>query len=133
MDKNQQKQLTVFGYGLPVILTFLAVVHGRKHSWDMVSTVMIAAAVAVLVLGLFFRLWLAVIFRYWMRMAHAIGQVVTVLILGFVFCLIFVPAGIVLKMLGKDLLNRQQDPKVLSYWIKREECNNDQLEYTRQY
>lgn len=133
MDRTQQKQLTVFGYGLPLILVFLGMLRAFKHGWGIFSLIFFVTAGVVLILALLFRPWLAVIFKYWMIVAHGIGQVVTVIVLTFIFYLVFMPVGILLRVLGRDLLKRAQDPQALSYWIKRQKSEGDPMEYKRQF
>jgi hypothetical protein len=49
------------------------------------------------------------------------------------FYLIFGIAGIVLRLLGKDLLDQKIDPKAVSYWIDKDQVDFDKNNYTRQF
>ena len=131
MDQQQQKQLKVFGYGLPLILAALGLRHGFKHGWDPLSWVLISLAVLVLVITIFNRPLLVKIFKAWMKIAHFIGTVVTGGILIFLFYAIFTPVAIILRLAGKDYMSRRVDKQASSYWIQR---NNDEgKEYTKQF
>ena len=55
----------------------------------------------------------------WMSFAFALGWVNTRIILGLVFYLIFTPAGLVLRLLGKDPLGLRFDRHATTYWVKR--------------
>ncbi len=55
----------------------------------------------------------------WMSFAFALGWINTRIILGLVFFLIFTPAGLVIRMLGKDPLRLRFDRQARSYWVKR--------------
>jgi len=59
---------------------------------------------------------LAPIERAWMKLAEAIGSVMTVVILTLAFVFVFTPMGIVLRLLGKDLLGLKPDKTLPSYW-----------------
>lgn len=50
------------------------------------------------------------------RFGHAIATVLTVLLLGLLFVLVFVPGRIVLVLLRRDPLHRRPDPARASYW-----------------
>ena len=134
MDKQQQKQLKVFGYGLPLILAFLGARHGLKHSWDTLSFSLLALAVVLLAIALWSKPLLLKIFGYWMKVAHAIGAVVTTVILVVVYYVVFTPVACVLRLMGKDFMCRRLDKAAVSYWSAR---NNSlqptQQEYTKQF
>jgi hypothetical protein len=55
----------------------------------------------------------------WMTFAFALGWVNTRLILGIVFYLIFTPAGLVMRLLGKDPLVLRFDRQATTYWVRR--------------
>ena len=75
-----------------------------------------ALAIAFLVLALAWPRLLAPIERGWMKLAEAIGSVMTVVILTLAFILVFTPMGLVLRLLGKDLLGLKPDRKLQTYW-----------------
>ena len=131
MDKQQEKQLRVFGYGLPVICLFLAwrqyAKQGAVNGW---CAGLVMAAIVVIGMALFAKPWLKVLFNYWMKVAHGIGLVVTTLILTAVFFIVFTPIALVLRIMGKDLLQLRDKNKKGSYWLKREAKLTD---YSRQF
>lgn len=59
---------------------------------------------------------LAPIERGWMKLAEAIGSVMTVVILTLAFIVVFTPMGLILRLLGKDLLGVKPDRKLQTYW-----------------
>ena len=40
--------------------------------------------------------------------------------MGVVFFVVVTPIGLVMKIMGKDLLNKKYDEKKISYWKKRD-------------
>ena len=131
MDKQQQKQLKVFGFGLPFILALLGLRHGFKHAWDMLSFILLAIAGIVLAIALWNKPLLVKIFKVWMKGARTIGFVVTGAILIVLYYFIFTPTAMVLRWMGKDFMFRRWDKEAGSYWITRN--NSDQQEYTKQF
>ena len=56
----------------------------------------------------------------WMKIAHALGSVMTYILLTLTFYLMITPIGLVMKIIGKDPLNRKFDKDTQTYWVKRE-------------
>ena len=67
----------------------------------------------------------------WMRFAHLLGWVNTRILLGLFFYLVITPVGIVMRMFGKDLLERKIDRDSASYWTSREKEKIPQERYER--
>lgn len=58
-------------------------------------------------------------FRLWMVAVFPIGFVVSHLAIGLVFYLVITPIGLVMRLLGRDPLERKFDRSAQSYWIRR--------------
>jgi hypothetical protein len=52
----------------------------------------------------------------WMGLAQVLGWFNTRVILVILFYLVFTPIGLVLRLGGKDILERQIDPEAKTYW-----------------
>lgn len=48
-----------------------------------------------------------------------IGPVVAVVVMGLIFCLVFLPLGLIFRMMGRDELKRDIDPSMDSYWSQK--------------
>ncbi|MEO5335298.1 MAG: hypothetical protein H7841_00180 [Magnetospirillum sp. WYHS-4] len=57
--------------------------------------------------------------RAWFRFGMLLHKVMTPLIMGLMFFGAFLPTGLIMRALGKDLLHLKFDPKADSYWIER--------------
>jgi hypothetical protein len=75
-----------------------------------------ALAVLFLVWGLALPRTLAPIERVWMAFSRALSVVMTYVILTVVFFLVITPMGLLLRLMGKDLLQLRFDPAKESYW-----------------
>ena len=73
------------------------------------------------------------VFRLWMRLARAIGEVFSRIALAIVFYLIFSPVGILLRILKKDLLDQRMEPDKNSYWTLRKPPEQDKGRYLKQF
>ena len=67
-------------------------------------------------------------FRVWMLFGNIIGWLNTRIILGIVFYLVFLPVGLLFKLLGKDLLSRKIDTKLETYKIMNMNTNKNNME-----
>ncbi len=130
MKQQQQKQLKVFGYGLPLILAALGARHAFKYSWDLLSLSLSLLALSILGIAIWNKPLLAKLFGYWMKGAHFIGSMVTGIILTILYYIVFVPIACVLKLRGKDFMNRDWKKEVSSYWMVR---SPQQQEYKQQF
>jgi hypothetical protein len=132
IDK-EKKNLLVFGYGLALILSVIAVNLWWEHGLRWTHAVLLSGIVTVILLTAFRRDLLKRFYARWMRVAHVIGAVVTGVILSLVFYAVFVPVGIVLRLLRKDFLDRGFDDRVRSYWLKRKHEDFSLERYTQQF
>lgn len=68
------------------------------------------------------------VFILWTKIGHVLGWINTRLLLGIVFYLVIAPIGMVLKLMGKDPLNRKFDKSGLSYRVESKQPGVDKLE-----
>jgi len=128
---KEKRDLLVFGYGLTFILIFIAWRIMKHHGPLTINFLFLLVSAFVLVIT-FLRLpALKTIYKYWMKGAHFIGNVITGIILSILFYFIFTPVGIIARMLRKDLLDKKLQPERDSYWIKRKQ-EEFQKEHFRQ-
>lgn len=64
----------------------------------------------------------------WLKFGHILGWINTRIILGVVFFVIFLPASLLLQLLGRDPMKRRLDPSAPSYRIPSKSSPKDQLE-----
>lgn len=58
--------------------------------------------------------------RLWFNFGELLHRIVTPVILGVVYLTTIIPVGLVMRMLGKDPLQRSFEPDRESYWIDRD-------------
>ena len=63
-------------------------------------------------------------YRLGMRVSHGLGRIVAPLLLGVIFFLVLTPLGLLLRLLGKDLLRLRRDPAARSYWQPAPEASD---------
>ena len=130
---KEKKNLIVFGYGLAVILLFISYRIWSHQGWTAIHAALIPLALMfVLITAVNFQ-WLKPVYTQWMKLAHVLGAIVTGIILSLMFYLVFGVAGIILRVMRKDLLDRTLEPERTSYWINRTDHLFEREHYTKQY
>lgn len=72
------------------------------------------------------------IYRFWMTLSFALGEIFTKIILIFTFYFLFTPLGLVFRIFKKDLLDQKIDKGTQSYWKKYEKIT-DKSRYENQF
>ena len=68
----------------------------------------------------------------WMSAGEPIGWSVTAIAMLLVFYLAVTPVGLLMRLAGKDPMQRRLDPQAATYWIKRDPVT-DKKRYFRQF
>ena len=71
-----------------------------------------------LVLGLFNSKILTPLNKLWFKFGIFLGKIISPIIMGIIFFLVVTPIGLIMRLLGKDLLNLKYN-KDKSYWIEK--------------
>ena len=58
--------------------------------------------------------------RLWAKFGIILGSIIAPIVMGVVFFLVITPIGLVMKIIGKDLLSINYDKKKETYWVKRD-------------
>lgn len=102
------------------VIAFWPAIRGGQVRWWTV-----AAALILLILALSRPRILHVANRLWMKLALLISKVTNPVILALMYCLAFVPIGMMMRLSGKDPLRRRFDKSVSTYWIERRPAGPD--------
>ena len=64
----------------------------------------------------------------WMKFAFALSKITTPIILGLIFFVVFLPVALIMKVIGRDPMNRNIDPSATTYKKTSEAISADNLE-----
>ena len=56
--------------------------------------------------------------KLWFKLGMFLGKIISPIIMGIIFFLVVTPTGLIMRILGKDLLNLKYNKKQ-SYWIEK--------------
>ena len=62
--------------------------------------------------------------KIWMKFGLILGKIVSPIVMGFIFFGVVTPTGIIMRLLGKDLLNLKKNSNK-TYWIQKDNKNNN--------
>jgi predicted membrane metal-binding protein len=103
-------------FGLVFVVVFLLIAlwplldGGSPRIWSLV------VAGAILLLALVAPAFLAPLNRLWTKFGLLLHRVVNPVVLGLMFYIAVVPVALIMRLVGKDPLNRRFDPQADSYW-----------------
>ena len=59
--------------------------------------------------------------KLWFKFGLLIGSIVAPIVITLVYFVAVIPTGLIIRLLGKDLLKQKIDKNANSYWIERKE------------
>lgn len=107
-----------FGWTFTTVFV-LAGVYGLWRGGAGIAWLFVLAAATALV-TLTRAQWLEPLNRAWMAFGAALNRVVSPVVLGVIYFGVFTPAGIVMRLCGRDAMRRRFEPAAPSYWVKRD-------------
>ena len=85
---------------------------GEIRIWSIVLSLIF------LTLGLLNSIILTPLNKIWFKFGIILGKIISPIIMGVIFFLVVTPIGLLMRLLGKDLLNLKYN-KNKSYWIEK--------------
>ena len=119
LNKSKIKMSSNRNFGLVFFFVFLIVSlwpllnEGSFRIWSIII------AIIFLILGLINSKLLTPLNILWFKFGLFLGSIVSPIVMGIVFFLVITPTGFIMKIMGKDLLNKKYDHEKKSYWINR--------------
>ena len=96
-----------------LIVSLWPLLHGNEiRSWSLILSFVF------LILGLLNSKILTPLNKAWIKLGDILGRIIAPIVMGIVFFLVVTPIGILMKVLGKDVLSLKLT-KENSYWINR--------------
>ena len=105
-------------FGIVFFVVFLIIaIYPLIHSGD-VRLWSVIISIIFLVLGLLNSKILTPLNRLWFKLGIFLGKIISPIIMGIIFFLVVTPTGLIMRLLGKDVLNLKYN-KNKSYWIEK--------------
>jgi hypothetical protein len=120
MNKNNIKISSNKSFGIVFFIFFLIVSiyplidGGVLRVWSLVISAIF------LILGLLNSKFLTPLNKLWFKFGILLGAIVSPIVMGIVFFIVVTPISLIMKILGKDILNLKKN-KNQSYWVDKSE------------
>ena len=59
----------------------------------------------------------------WFKFGKLLGSIVAPIVMGIVFFAVITPTGLIMKIIGKDLLKKKFNKNKKTYWLKYEKSS----------
>ena len=118
-SETEVKQLRSFGFivgGGFAIIALWPTVFRNEHP----RLVILILAGLLLLLAILLPRSLRPAYRVWMALGHVLGWVNTRIILSVMFYILFMPVGLVMRLLGKDPMLRKFERNIDTYRVIRQ-------------
>jgi len=105
-------------FGIVFFVVFLLIaIYPLANSEDMRIWSLIISSI-FLILGVLNSKILTLLNRLWFKFGIFLGKIVSPLVMGAIFFFVVTPIGLIMRILGKDLLNLKYNLNK-SYWIEK--------------
>lgn len=127
-----KKQLHVFIVGLSIILLVFS---GKLYKADNIKSAFLCIAIACLLIIIYLikKDFVIKFYIVWMQCISFVGMFVTGFLIVLLFYFVFSPVGIFLRLIRKDILNLNKNPKLKTYWIDKPQNEFKKENYERQF
>lgn len=104
----------LFGLVLPFLLNFSY----RLWPWIL--------GAALVIPGLLLPAILAPVYKAWMWLGLALNKIVSPIVLGALFFLVFLPYGVVMRLMGRDPLHLKLEPDSTTYRVHSSDISDSE-------
>lgn len=88
--------------------------------WFTLGYLYLGQAAIFAALALVYPVMLAPLNRFWTKFGFLISRLMSPLVLAMIFFVVVTPIGLLMRLLGKDMLRLKRAPRARSYWIERD-------------
>jgi len=115
-----RRELALFGLLWLIFFAIGGIVLFRRDAPLILAVAAWAAAVLVPAVGWLVPAWMRIVYLGMSLVTFPIGLVVSYLLMAAIYYLLLTPVGLLMRMAGRDPMNRQFDARADSYWTARE-------------
>jgi Saxitoxin biosynthesis operon protein SxtJ len=127
-----KRDLKIFAVLLIVFFTLVAGWQYFRHDRPMTAAIVFATAVVLGTVCYISPTVSRYVYVGWMIAVFPIGWVMSHVILAAAFYGVFTPFGLVMRLFGRDPMQRRFDPDATTYWVRRTAQSKPE-QYFRQF
>ncbi len=110
-------------FGIVFFIVFLIISIYPLLNAESVRYWSLIVSLIFLILGIFNSGLLTPLNKLWMRFGILLGNIISPIIMSFIFFLVLTPTGLLLKLFNKDILKLKRNNDK-TYWIFKDNKNN---------
>ena len=111
-------------FGLVFFIVFLLIAFWPLLEKNEVRYWSIFISSIFLILGLINSTILTPLNRIWFIFRIQLGKIISPLVMGIIFFFVVTPIGVLMRFLGKDILNLKFNKNDKSYWIQKSDVKS---------
>ncbi len=111
-------------FGIVFSIVFLIISLWPLLSQNEIRIWSLIISVIFFILGIFNSKLLLPLNKIWFKFGMFLGNFIAPIVMGIVFFLVVTPTALIMRLLGKDLLNLKKNNKN-SYWIEKDNSNSN--------
>ena len=116
ISSNKSFGIVFFTFFL-IIALWPLINDGNIRIWSL------AVSIIFLILGIANSKILTPLNNLWFKFGLFLGKIVSPIVMGIIFFLVVTPTGIIMRLIGKDLLNLKKNNSN-TYWIEKKNENS---------
>ena len=120
MKKDSVKIPSNRSFGFLFFIVFLAISLWPLISQEDLRLWALILSLIFLILGILNSKILTPLNKLWIKFGIFLGNIVSPVVMGVVFFIVVTPIGLIMRLLGKDLLRVNKNESTFTYWIDRE-------------
>tara|TARA_B110000967_G_C18888889_1_gene565958 strand:- start:2924 stop:3328 length:405 start_codon:yes stop_codon:yes gene_type:complete len=115
IERSSNKSFgVVFAFVFLIIALYPIINSEKVNIWGLII------AAIFFTLGFFRPQYLSFLNLIWHKFGLLLGGIVSPIVMFILYFLTVVPTGLIMKLLGNDLLNQKLNKKTNSYWVERD-------------
>ena len=111
-------------FGLVFFVLFLIVALWPLKYEEDIRLWSLVISIIFFILGVINSKLLTPLNKLWFKFGILLGSIVSPIIMGIVYFAVVTPTGVLMRLLGKDLLKTSKIKNTSTYWIKRDKQKN---------
>ena len=123
MNNNKIKISSNKSFGIVFFTVFFIISIWPLLSGNEIRYWSLVISVIFLILGIIKSRILTPLNKAWFKIGILLGNIISPIIMGIIFFLVVTPTSLIMRILGKDLLNLKKNNKN-SYWIEKKNQNS---------
>ena len=109
-------------FGLVFFVVFLILGLWPIKSGGDINIFLILISLIFLFLAIIKSKFLTPLNKLWFKFGIKLGAIIAPIVMGVVFFLVVTPIGIIMKITGRDLINKKINKNIKTYWLNRKKA-----------